>query len=148
MAITTKKGDLGKTSTKSFQLSKDDITIELLGTIDETIANLVVVYNLIKIEELRFIVDDLSLFASIIAGYKQAFDKNLIIKLDTKIASYQKTFNFSYPYDNYNNSIINVTRTIVRKLERTYWKYCRDHQPNQDIAAYLNRLSDYLYTFL
>ena len=148
MALTTKKGDFGKTSIKDLQLNKDDITIELLGTIDETIANLVVVYNLIKVEEIRSIVDDLSLFASIIADYKKTFNKDLINKLDTKIADYQKTFSFSYPFDDYQKSIINVTRTIVRKLERIYWRYCQEHNFNNDIAAYINRLSDYLYTFL
>jgi len=148
MGIATKKGDLGQTSIKDLCLTKDDITIELLGTIDETIANLIVVYNLLKVEEIKLIVNDLSLFASIIADYKQSFDKKLIIKLDTKIASHQATFRFSYPYDDYDKSIINITRTVVRRLERTYWKYCQDHNVKQDIAAYLNRLSDYLYTFL
>ncbi|MEA5026801.1 MAG: ATP:cob(I)alamin adenosyltransferase [Erysipelotrichaceae bacterium] len=148
MGITTKKGDLGQTMLKHQPVQKSAATIELLGTLDETIAQLVICYNLTADTSFQAVISDLSLIAAVTAGYKDSFDSTLIRKLDEKTAQFHSINTFSYPYNDYNKSVINLTRTVARRLERVYWRYGCENLINEDIAAYLNRLSDYLYTFL
>ncbi|MDD2591642.1 MAG: ATP:cob(I)alamin adenosyltransferase [Erysipelotrichaceae bacterium] len=148
MVITTKKGDLGLSDIKDNRLSKDELVFEVLGTIDETIAHIVLCQSITKNDEFKQIVDDLSTIAAIISGYKNLFEHERIQKLDHKIVTFHHINIFSYPYNDYNKSIINVTRTIVRRLERVYWQYHKINNIDDNVGIYLNRLSDYLFTFI
>ncbi len=148
MAITTKGGDTGLSNIKDSRLPKTDIVFDVLGTIDELIAHLVICQTLTKKNEFKMLVDDLSLIAAIIAGHQTTFDQNRIKQLEEIIFTFHHINIFSYPYNDYNKSIINLTRTVARRLERVYWQYDQNHDLDHNIGIYLNRLSDYLFTFI
>lgn len=148
MAITTKGGDTGSSNIKDTRLSKTDIVFDVLGTIDELIAHLVICQTLTKKDEFKMLVSELSTIAAIIAGYQTTFDQTRIKQLEEIIFTFHHINIFSYPYNDYNKSIINLTRTIARRLERVYWQYDQKHDLDHNIGVYLNRLSDYLFTFV
>lgn len=148
MGITTKSGDKGFAYIKDKSLSKDDIIFDLLGTIDETIAWLVLCYNLTNDVVFKSIVEKLSAIAGLIAGYGKIDLQEDIKLMEDKTLSFHHINIFTYPYNDYNKSIINLTRSVVRRLERSFWKYKQIYEIDDNIGVYLNRLSDFLYTFI
>lgn len=148
MGITTKSGDKGFTYIKDKSLAKDDIIFDLLGTIDETIAWLVLCYNLTNEVVFKNIVDQLSVIAGLVAGYGNIDLHESIKLMEDKTLSFHHINIFTYPYNDYNKSIINLTRSVVRRLERLFWKYKQINEIDDNIGVYLNRLSDFLYTFI
>ena len=148
MAITTKHGDNGYSNIKDAILPKNSIVFDVLGTIDELIAHLVICQNITNKSEFKLLVDDLSTIAAIIAGYQTTFNQNRIEQLEEIIFTFHHINIFTYPYNDYNKSIINLTRTIARRLERVYWQFKQNHELDHNIDIYLNRLSDYLFTFI
>lgn len=145
--ITTKRGDTGYTDIYQKRVKKDDSVIELLGTIDECIAYIVLIHSINPIQELKQIVNDLSDIAASVAGYKSIdlFQVERITFLESKKSIDLKEF--QYPFDDTIRAHYNVARTIVRRLERLFIRYSNDFSQSSNIIAYLNRLSDYLFLY-
>jgi len=148
MTITTKRGDKGKTTVLSSKtLDKDNILIEVIGTIDELNSFFKIVSNIQK--NLALISVELSL--GNVKGAKSIgkLNKKNIVHIESLIESFEKGFevkSFLKLDSNSSSAGFNVTRTISRRLERravSLKKSSKDF--NKYILIYLNRLSDLLF---
>lgn len=145
---TTKTGDKGKTDIYKQRVDKFDCRIDSLGNVDELIAIIIQLECQIHTsykEDLKLIVQDLSTICSIIANYPQELSNERLVWLETKIEDYKvkDEFTFIYPFDQPLAALINTTRTITRRAERSILK---DQTAYPDLLfQYMNRLSDYFY---
>ncbi len=68
-------------------------------------------------------------------------------EIDTITAILPKLTNFILVYKSKESAWCNVTRTIVRRVERELSRYCLEHKSlNTECLPYMNRMSDYLFT--
>jgi ATP:cob(I)alamin adenosyltransferase len=166
MSITTKTGDNGKTSLLcGKRVFKDDIRIELCGTLDELCSYLGTAKSLIKGGKLKMSLEDIQrdlfVVGAEIAATPQYLNKlkkrvnNIYIsKLEGLIAQWEakKKFNANCFYlcgENPASSFFDLSRTTARKAERLAVTLKRKKiLKNPDIIIYLNRLSDLLYLFV
>lgn len=156
-SIVTKKGDKGYTYI-SFgnRLSKDDLTIEELGTMDELVSFLGMAKSLVKDKEGKSILEriqkDLFIVENQILGVDSKKLKPVsrrIRLLENTIKELEKKFkfkNFVLPGDNLVSSTLHVARAVARRLERraAILKNKKDFN-SAHITIYLNRLSDLLF---
>lgn len=152
MKVTTRTGDAGETGLKDKRVDKTSGLIELMGNLDEVMAHLILSYSLNpkKSQGFKEKVDDLILVSSILAGYKNIddFPANKIIEIEDEIKLRNDIFDgFVYPFDDPHKAQINVLRTVVRRAERSALREL-SHDEFNVILIYLNRLSDYVFTYL
>jgi cob(I)alamin adenosyltransferase len=161
MTITTKRGDKGKTTVLSSKtLDKDNILIEVIGTIDELNSFLGLTKSGIKSKRIDKIVSNIQKNLALISvelslgnvkGAKSIgkLNKKNIVHIESLIESFEKGFevkSFLKLDSNSSSAGFNVTRTISRRLERravSLKKSSKDF--NKYILIYLNRLSDLLF---
>lgn len=158
-SVVTKKGDKGYTYIFSGdKLSKDDLTLEEAGTMDELISFLGMAKCLVKDKTgksiLERIQNDLFIVENQISGLgagkpKQKISLQRVRFLEDTIKRLEKKFTFKdfvLPGDNLVSSVLHVSRAVARRLERRAVllknkKYFNDTH----ITIYLNRLSDLLF---
>ena len=150
--IRTKKGDLGKTDIKGARVSKNSDLIELLGDLDEVMAHFILAHNLKPndISGFKDKVEDLVLISAIVSGYKDVkdFPKSKLDHIEKEIDDQSENYDFFiYPFDNVFKAHINILRTVVRRMERKA-HYALKSEDYQVIKAYLNTLSDYVFTYM
>ena len=163
MGIVTKKGDKGRTSLYGgLRVFKDDIIIEACGCLDELVSYIGLSKSLIKgknikgaLEEIQkelFIIgSEISAGSKLAKNLKTIIDKSYINRLDDEIKEFEsekvfdkKSFCLSGKFSS--SSLLDVSRTIARKLERRVIALKRKKLlNNQNVLVYLNRLSDYLF---
>ncbi len=147
MAIYTKRGDKGETSLydknsrQNIRVSKDSLRIEAIGAIDELNS-----YLGVASADLKDIQRDLFTIGSILAGAKLRFPKSKIKKLEKVIDKLEGTLpvlkNFILPGGIQTAANLQYARALCRRAERAI---VRLEIKNQEILAYINRLSDYLF---
>ena len=160
MKIYTKKGDKGLTKILGGKtLEKSNIRIESYGTIDELNAYLGLIYNSIKEEEVKIIINKIQnklfVIGSLLASDPDK--KNIkipkiknedVIFLEKTIDNYEKKLpeitKFIIPGGSKNEALFNISRCICRRAERLCVKLKKGHQIEL-IIQYLNRLSDCLF---
>ena len=158
MATYTRQGDRGKTSLfDGKKVSKSDLRIEVLGTIDELNCALGVVLSLNKIlslnRELIKIQNDLLDIGSFLANPKskklnflteriKEFE-NLIDQMTGKLPILH---NFILPGGGKTGSMLHLCRAICRRLERKIVALNSKQKLSGNIIIYFNRLSDLLFT--
>lgn len=152
MSITTKTGDKGMTGIKQKRLKKTSDLIELIGTIDEAQAHFILAYSLsqTKDEGFKEKVEDLNIINAILSGYKSYddFPKSKISEMEKEIEKRNEAFDdFVYPFDDTYRAQVNLLRTVVRRAER-YALRALSHDTDSLILVYLNRLSDYVFTYM
>lgn len=147
MAITTKKGDFGKTTFNNQTVAKDSPLIELIGTIDELCAHFVYLCSLDHSDSWKERVFELSELAAFLTGYREEFCHKFVTALEDTISGREEPFRFKYPFDDSYKAEINIARTVARRLERNYISYA-GNDIDASISSYLNRLSDYLYVLV
>ncbi len=163
MGIVTKKGDNGKTSLyRGKPVGKDDIRIEACGTLDELSSYLGLAKSMIKNKKIAGIIESIQkdLFvlctelvteAKALKKLKKRIDSSFIDCLDKAILDLEKKKGlgvscFQLPGDSSVSSVLDISRTITRKLERRVVTLGRKKLlSNKCILVYLNRLSDLLY---
>ena len=158
-SIVTRKGDEGYTYVYSGdKLSKDDLRLEVTGTMDELSSLLGVAKSLIKDKSGKDILEkiqrDLFILATQISGLGSKKLKTRITTmniryLEDKIEELEKRFpfrNFVLAGDNLVSSTLHVVRTVVRRLERIVVALRNKEKfRNRNILIYLNRLSDLMF---
>ena len=159
-SIVTKAGDKGYTYVYSGdKLSKDDLRLEVVGTMDELCSFLGMAKSLIKDKTERNILEkiqrDLFNLGSQISGLgsDNLIKRKIISKdiwyLEQKIAELEKSFTFKdfvLPGDNLVSSTLHVARTVARRLERRVVALRnKEKLKNKNILVYLNRLSDLIF---
>jgi len=145
MAITTKKGDNGTTTFLNQTIDKDDILMELIGTIDEVSAWFVYLRSITNQSYRETLVQDLSVLAGYLTGFCSDFEQERLLNLEKELSSDQNLSSFQYPFENPVKAQINIVRTVVRRLERCYCRYTKEYESNEIIFKYLNRLSDVIF---
>ena len=154
MSIYTKTGDKLQTSTfNNERVYKNDILIDINGSIDELQANIMVAYNFIDDDYIKAIL--LSICKELYSyGYAISSGKNIItskeiIRLEKLIDEFQEKVpslaDFVYPGLTKPASLVHVARTVCRRAERLLISYYLDNPINEDNLKYINRLSDLLY---
>lgn len=163
MPIYTRTGDKGKTSLfNGKRVSKGSPYIETIGSIDELNATLGIVlsskYQEASInEELIRIQNDLFLIGSFIAApnakYKihntkyfsqraMEFEKSI----DEMTRKLPRLMNFILPGGGEKGATLHLARTVARRTERNLVSLSKGHKVDSSILAYINRLSDLLFT--
>jgi cob(I)alamin adenosyltransferase len=161
MNIYTKTGDKGTTSLIGGErVAKNNIRIEAYGTVDELIAFLGVVRDMVQEEKKKSglikIQDDLMVCAAILAtdcdncnAKIPKLSSRSIVWLETEIDIMEKTLpkltNFILPGGHLAVSFCHVARTVCRRAERKVVDLMDSATVPEEILQFLNRLSDYLF---
>ncbi len=164
MKVYTKKGDLGKTSILGQQnVDKDDLRIIAYGTVDELNSFIGLLScqtdDSSLVDELRSIQNTLFTVGSELASMPDVFDKlklqavgeDEVVMLeswiDAQTALLPALKSFVLPGGSTANSTAHVARTVCRRAERSCVTLSKAIEIRPEIITYLNRLSDYLFTF-
>ena len=149
MSIYTKNGDAGLTDTIDRKnISKSDLLIELIGTIDELSSHLGLAKALLcgnmPAADIEKIQRKLSLLMGELAGGKALIATEDIQFLEKICDRYCPEFprKFILPGENAVSAQLDISRTVARRAERIA---VRSEINNKNILAYLNRLSDAIY---
>ena len=156
------QGDGGKTilfgTGKKF--FKDDIRFEVLGTLDELNSNIGFVYAMCEhkdVRELLLAIQKHIFIAQANIGFEPqytkhkppAFEKSNITFLEKHIRKFEKDLsplkNFIFPTGTPTAAYFHIIRTITRRLERRLVRLSQQDQYNENIRAYINRLSDVFF---
>uniref|UniRef100_H2ZMN1 Cobalamin adenosyltransferase-like domain-containing protein n=1 Tax=Ciona savignyi TaxID=51511 RepID=H2ZMN1_CIOSA len=172
LKIYTKTGDKGRTSLFTGERrSKFDSVFEALGDVDELNSNLGLVREYLKESEKKDALQDVSkmlvkIQCSLLdigsciatplnsASDKQLqrteFDENLVQELEQNIDRYWKELpelkNFILPSGGKLSCSLHVSRSVCRRAERKISSLLHAGEVSKDVAKYVNRLSDLLFT--
>lgn len=161
MKIYTRTGDEGTTAVVGGRVHKDDIRVEAYGTIDEV--NSFVGDAIAQMDPAVFqdMINDLTeiqheLFDA--GGDLAQAGKNRNYKLhaeavdrleewiDRYDAECQPLTQFILPGGSGVTSSLHIARVITRRAERAVVTLCGEHETNDIVRQYLNRLSDFFFT--
>lgn len=145
MTVYTKTGDKGKTGTfGGKRISKSSRLIGAIGAIDELNSYLGIIGKLTEIQRNLFTIN------SILSGAKLTLPKDATKKLEKEIDEMEGTMpvlaNFIIYSGTPRATKLYYARALARRAERMLVSVSDDRHPNLDKLAYLNRLSDYLFT--
>ena len=144
MSVYTKTGDKGETGTfGGKRVSKSSRLIAAIGAIDELNSYLGVVGGLTEIQKNLFIIN------AIIARSDLAMPKDAVKKLEREIDDMESKMPVLANFIIYSGTprAVNLyyARALARKAERSFTELKIENW-KLEILAYLNRLSDYLFT--
>lgn len=157
MKIYTKSGDKMQTTTFKGRVYKDDLVIEVEGTLDEATTTLAFAKANNSDEEICKILNDLInkmfAFGSEFLGYtKDKITSDDVSELEKIIDEYslkmEKNNDFIVPGQNVRSASIHLARVTIRRLERRIVRYYRENSMdgNNILLQFINRLSDLLFT--
>jgi cob(I)alamin adenosyltransferase len=161
MKIYTKNGDLGKTSLIGGKpILKNNIRIEAYGGVDELNAWIGLLADLIEeestIQFLRYIQNQLFVVGSKLAtpansSFKAPeLETGLLNKLEDEIDKMDEILtpltNFILPGGHLTISYCHLARVVCRRVERNIVSLSEIEQIDNQILAFINRFSDYLFT--
>ncbi|MEG1606721.1 MAG: cob(I)yrinic acid a,c-diamide adenosyltransferase [Mucinivorans sp.] len=161
MKIYTRKGDSGSTSlVGGTRVSKADPRLEAYGTIDELMAHLGYLYDILPLEsghraELSEILSRVMDCGALMASEDTTLDKLPQIT-DENVAQMERWTDvlldglpelhyFTLPTGAPVVSYAHVCRTVARRAERRAVSLSQQGNVPPTLLSYLNRLSDYLY---
>jgi cob(I)alamin adenosyltransferase len=163
MKVYTKKGDRGETSLIGGKRApKNHIRIEAYGTIDELLSAIGIVracetddyYGNFIFEIQNKLMDIAAILASegdVAKKIPEITDRDVVIlenEIDRMTATLPKLSNFVIPGKNLPESFAHLARCICRRAERIIVSLTAEgHQVPELVEAYINRLSDFLFTF-
>lgn len=149
------EGDDGSTGTMHRgRISKDDLLIEALGEIDEASASLAWAFSQLQDSDLKAlltpILNDLSKVMAILAGDKHTtLEVNRIRWLEERMEELgldvQDVHGFTLEWKNPGSIALNISRTIIRRSERSIVRLAKTFNVPPEVIGYLNRLSSFVY---
>lgn len=163
MKIYTKKGDSGKTSLiGGTRVSKHHVRIEAYGTVDElnswigVVSDHLTENNSNELNVLKEIQDRLFTIGSSLASDPEKSKMKIpdIIPSDIELLEKEmdaineqipEMHSFILPGGHPTASFIHVARCVCRRAERLVVNLNENELVDENIMAYLNRLSDYLF---
>lgn len=166
--IYTKVGDRGKTMLATGEkVAKDSLRIETYGTIDELNAFLGELCDSYEntskkrdfLDSLKTIQQELFDLGGELATPTQNLDlskqqvitsddiKRLEREIDNINENLEPLTNFVLPGGHQLNSKSHVCRTICRRAERQIVRLSKQETVREDVAIYVNRLSDWFFVF-
>jgi cob(I)alamin adenosyltransferase len=140
--ITTKKGDKGQTTCGNKRVDKDDLLVEVVGTIDELQAILELIGGEAEI------VDDLSQIMGVVGCDTKVDMIKKVWQLEKKMEKKEKKLPELKQFLRFKNKKalnLNWARTVVRRLERRMVSLNKIQKIEGEVLVYFNRLSDYLF---
>lgn len=149
--IYTKAGDDGFTATACGKMVlKNEPCIELVGTVDEVFSFLGIAKLLAKgevAEDIEFIQQKLTLLMGKISKEEQLRDEEIAL-LENMCDKYsdEKLDAFVMLDNNILSAHLNYARALTRRAERIACTVCAKKRESKSIIAYLNRLSDLLFS--
>ena len=149
--IFTKKGDGGQTSlADGSRVDKNDARIEANGCLDELNSILGRVRAMTTQEtagEVRVIQQDLMIVMTIVAGGQGEISvlRQHTARFEQIMSDTELSFRFVIPGDNLVSAWLDMARAHARTCERRLWKVNDIVPLPQELMAYANRLSDYLF---
>lgn len=162
MKIYTRRGDEGQTDLfGAGRVSKDDLRVEVYGTVDETNAWLGVALAelqeqhrelhpiLVRLQnELFCLGSELAAPGALdkIPAISEADITRLEEEIDRADSVLPKLRHFVLPSGNKVSSALHVARTVSRRAERHSVTLAHKEQIRPIVVKYLNRLSDHLFT--
>lgn len=158
-SIVTGKGDTGYTYTLSGdKIRKDDILLEVVGTIDELSSFIGLAKSLSKNKTTEDVLDKIQrdlliLGTQICKGNSNKLKKNIgrehIQYLECKIEKLEEHLsfdNFVLTGDDLPSSSLHILHTVTRRLERRVVTLTDETDfEDKNVLVYLNRLSDLLF---
>ena len=149
--IFTKKGDCGQTGlADGTRVDKNDTRIEANGCLDELNSILGIVRAMTRqemAEEVRMIQLDLMSVMTIVAGGHG--DVSVLLehteRFERIMSESESSFRFVIPGDSLVSAWLDMARAHARTCERRLWKVNASMALPQELLAYINRLSDYLF---
>lgn len=158
-SIVTGKGDNGYTYVLSGKkLRKDDINLEVVGTIDELSSFIGLAKSLVKKKNTKRILDkiqrDLLVLGSQICKespqkQKKKINREHIRYLESKIEKLEEHLsfdNFVLTGDDLPSSSLHILHTVTRRLERrVVTLISQTGFEDKNVLVYLNRLSDLFF---
>ncbi|MFH1978689.1 MAG: cob(I)yrinic acid a,c-diamide adenosyltransferase [Candidatus Aenigmatarchaeota archaeon] len=154
MAIYTKTGDDGQTSTCTGRTSKNSCLIEASGTIDELSSVIGATMAEVKHEDidslLAKIQNELQIICaelSSIGDYRIKEDRTKYLEemCDKYENELEPLTKFILPGGSKGGSLMHLSRTVARRAERVLVKLSEEARMNRETLKYLNRLSDLLF---
>jgi cob(I)alamin adenosyltransferase len=158
MSITTKHGDRGMTKLLSGEtVSKADLRIELVGTLDELVAALGLARSMSptptfssEIRALQLDLINIGAEFSYLGSQEISKTRMNTVQLEENIATLESEMklppSFLIPGTTPCSSALELARTIARRLERlSIAIHEKKGYIGDAIIVYLNRLSDYLF---
>lgn len=140
--ITTKTGDRGRTTCGNKRVDKDNLLVELIGTIDEFQS----VLELVDADEK--IISDMGKIMGILAFNEKFLNSNFQIsinKMEKEIKSANLSLDKFVVFKTKKAKEFNWARTVCRRAERRLVSWGKQSEVEEGIFRYLNRLSDYLF---
>ncbi len=163
MKIYTKKGDAGKTSLLGgTRVPKHHLRIEAYGTVDELNSYIGVIKDQAAAadygEFLKEIQDNLFTLGSLLASDPEKNNFKLpqiteedVVSLESSMDKMDEVLpalkNFVLPGGHPANSFSHVARCVCRRAERLVVQLSEEADVESVMLKYLNRLSDWLFTF-
>jgi len=157
MKIYTKRGDFGQTDLMFKRVSKADLHISVNGAIDEAMAFILMSKHAIEDQEIKKDLDQVHdhLFS---ICHEIALSDKLKYKttesdtnwLESRIDHYDKLLKPLSKFIKLDQTLaaswLNLARVTIRRAERELVLLASKEEINVFTLAYINRLSDYLFT--
>ncbi len=167
--IYTRKGDKGTTSLFTGErIQKDHPFIEALGAVDEGNSSLGIAISLLPTTDpiLKNAKNQLELIQHALFDVgaalatprrsqeikkleKTSFDNEATLQLENWIDDMEETLpqlkTFILPGGHPAGAVLHLARTLIRRAERKVSPLFEQHDVDQNVLVYLNRLSDYLF---
>lgn len=156
MKLYTKQGDKGTTSLMNgIKVSKDDVRMELLGTIDELSSHIGLAKAIAGVElrdRLTKVQGELMQIMAKIADArnpKYAMTEEQVLFLESTIDRLENAFPREKKFVLYGgcelSARLDLARTVARRAERRFFQVSKGYNTDPRALQYINRLSDYLY---
>lgn len=159
MTIVSRKGDQGMSYWLDKAVNKDDLLLEVIGTIDELQSALGVAKAEIGegflSSEIEKIQKDLWSIAGRLAGYGEKTKTKLVDlagrvkEMEMEITAWERELptirGFTVPGLNKREALLHLCRSMTRRVERRLVSLSKRDKVDVKILPYFNRLSDYLF---
>jgi ATP:cob(I)alamin adenosyltransferase len=155
MSVYTRNGDEGFTELfNGTRVSKNDCTIEFLGTLDEFTSHLGITRAETNLNEIKDIIysvqNELIKIMAYIAGNEALIDMTAKVKqveewIDSFEKKYLKVKEFVIPGNSKTSAELDVARTVARRAERVLGDLTSKREIDTGLKKYINRISDLLY---
>lgn len=167
MKVYTKGGDKGTTALiGGTRVAKHDCRVEAYGTLDELGAEVAMLREMLRsggnvahdeallrvMRELMQVESALATDATAerVAAMAHSVRGEWIARLEAEIDAMSeqlpKTFRFTVPGGSMTIAQCHICRTVCRRAERCATRVAEECEVDADAMAYINRLSDWLYT--
>ena len=160
--IYTRTGDRGKTSlVGGARVPKTHIRLEAYGTVDELNSQLGLLYTYLEDEADKKLVLWVQHKLFSVGSYLATDQANTTLRIESQIADkdIQRLEHaideidaqlpplkaFVIPGGSRGSSVCQVCRTVCRRAERRILAMAEEHEVTENVSAFVNRLSDYLF---